>query len=191
MAASRVVRSPVALAAATLAVLAVLAMAVVYVASLRHKMRTVQQPAGAQFAWLTKALEDCEAEAARYPESLYFMVVPLAAVAGSGGDIQSRALDRVGPAILFDSTVAMEELQNGTLRIAREQFILHALDTETNAEHRWNSVSGVSTLSERNNTSKGPFRIRVQTAPDDPASWSAVTADGVATCHWVFALLRR
>jgi hypothetical protein len=84
----------------------------------------------------------------------------------------------------------MEELETGTLRIAREPFVLHALDTETNAEHRWNSVSGVSTLSERNNTSKGPFRIRLQVAPGEPASWSNVTAEGVATCHWVFAVLR-
>jgi hypothetical protein len=192
MAASRVVRSPVALAAATLAVLAVLAMAAVYLASWRHKTRIqVAQADGAQFAWLTKALEDCEAEASRYPGSLYFMVVPLAAVAGPGADLQSRALDRVGPTMLFDSKVAMDELGSGTLRIAREPFVLHALDIETNAEHRWNSASGVSTLSERNNTSKGPFKIRLQTAPGDPASWSSVTADGVATCHWVFALLRR
>jgi hypothetical protein len=192
MTASRVLRSPVVLAAMVLAALAVLALAAIYVASWRHKMRIqVPQADGAQFAWISKALEACEAEAAGHPGSLYFMVVPLAAVAGAGSDLQSRAIDRVGPAMLFDSSAAMEGLESGTLRISREQFILHALDTGTSAQHRWNSASGVTTLSERDNTSKGPFRIRLQTAPGDAESWSTVTAEGVATCHWVFALLRR
>jgi hypothetical protein len=192
MTASRALRSPVALAATVLAALAVLAMAALYVASWRHKMRAqAPQASGAQFSWLGKALEDCEAEAGRHEGSLYFMVVPLASVAGMGSDLQSRAIDRVGPAMLFDSNVAMEGLESGKLRISREQFILHALDTDSNAQHRWNSASGVSTLSERSNTSKGPFRIRLQTGPDDAASWSAVTADGVGTCHWVFAVLPR
>lgn len=180
------------LVAATFAALAVLAMIALYVASWRAKTRAqAPRPDSAQFSWLTRALEDCEAEAGGLPNSLYFMVVPLAAVAGVNSDLQSRAMDRVGPVMLLDSGLAMEGLEKGTLRISREQFVLHALDTETNAEHRWNSVSGVSTLSKRTGTPKGPFKIRLQTGPNDAGSWSSVTADGVGTCHWVFALLRR
>lgn len=160
--------------------------------SWRIKPSVKAVPAGSdkQFAWLIKALDACEAEAARYPQSLYFMVVPLAA-SGAGDDIRSRALETIGPATLLESKVALDGLESGALRISRDQFILHALDVESNAVHRWNSASGVSTLSERANRSKGPFKIRLQTGPNDNADWSLVTADGVATCHWVFAVLLR
>jgi hypothetical protein len=64
------------------------------------------------------------------------------------------------------------------------------MDVETNAVHRWNSASGVVTLTEQNINSKGPFKIRLQTAPGDAAAWSSLVAEGLATCHWIFALLR-
>jgi hypothetical protein len=143
-----------------------------------------------RFAWLSQALDACEGEAARYPQSLYFMVVPLSAVPG-GADIRAQALETIGPATLLESKVALDALESGALRISREQFILHVLDQSTNAVHRFNSVTGVSTLSERNNNLKGPFKIRLQTNPADSAEWSSVTAEGVATCHWVFAILPR
>ncbi len=144
-----------------------------------------------QFVWLTKALDACEAEAGRYPQSLYFMVVPLTSVPGAGDDIRSRALETIGPATLLESKVALDGLESGALRISREQYILHLLDTPTSTTRRWNSATGVSTLSDRANASKGPFKIRLQIGPSDTDQWSGVTADGVATCHWVFAILQR
>jgi hypothetical protein len=192
MAARPLYRSPFLIAAAVLAALAAIAFAAASFMPWRAKKPVQTQADHSRYVWLTQALDACEAEAARNPGSLYFMVVPLVqSAATSEGALRERALDNVGAAMLFDSKVAMEELQNGSMRVSREQFILHVLDTPTNAVHRWNSASGISVLSERANSSKGPFKIRLQTGPNDSAEWSAVTAEGVATCHWVFALLRR
>jgi hypothetical protein len=193
MAARSLYRSPVLLAAATLLALGLIALGAIYLAAWRTKVRTQAQLAeGSRYTWLTQALDACEADAARQPGSLYFMVVPLVQSATApDGALRARAMDNVGAAALFDSKVAMQELENGAVRISREQFILHALDVPTNGIYRWNSVSGVSVLSERHTALTGPFKIRLQTAPNDPLDWSNVTAEGVGTCHWVFALLPR
>ncbi len=186
-------RLRIALAGGIFLALAALAVAAVYAASWRAQMRAkAPQAAGdGRYAWLSAALDACEAEASKYPQSLYFMVVPMAAASSGADALRSRALETIGPATLLESKVALQGLESGALRISREQFILHAIDVDTNAIHRWSSVSGVSTLSDRNNTAKGPFKIRLQTSPNDGTEWSAATADGVATCHWVFALLQR
>jgi hypothetical protein len=186
------IRSPLAAAAIALLLVAALAAGIFYGMNWRTKMRS--QPAqgdGPRFAWLSQALQACEAEAARYPQGLYFMVVPLAAASPAAAEqIRPRALETVGPVTLLESKVALEGLESGALRISSAQFILHAMDVETNAIHRWNSVTGVSTLSERASDSKGPFKVRLQTAPGDDTQWSMSLAEGLATCHWVFALLR-
>jgi hypothetical protein len=145
----------------------------------------------AEFDWLSQAMNGCEAEAARQSDMLFFMVVPLAPTKGFDSSLKAKALESVGPATLFESKVALGGLRSGALRISSESFILHVLDTTTNVSHRWNSATGVSTLTSKENVTAGPFKIRLQTAPDDTADWSKVTADGTATCHWVFAMFRR
>jgi len=184
-------RSPVLLAAVAIVLIAAVGAAIFFGMNWRAKMRAqAPQAEGARFAWLSQALDACEAEAAKYPQGLYFMVVPLAPASSAAEGIKSRALETIGPATLLESKVALEGLESGALRISREQFILHAMDIETNAIHRWNSAAGVSTLSERGSSSKGPFKVRLQTTPNDAAQWSTSLAEGLATCHWVFALLR-
>lgn len=185
------VRSPALLAGAVVVLAAAVVAGLFYGMTWRAKMQAkAPQADGPRFAWLSSALNACEAEAAKYPQGLYFMVVPLASASSAADAIRSRALETIGPATLLESKVAIEGLESGALRISREQFILHAMDAGTNTIHRWNSAVGVSTLSERNSSSKGPFKVRLQTNPNDSAQWSASLAEGLATCHWVFALLR-
>ena len=149
-------------------------------------------PGTEQFAWLSRAMEDCENDALANPQSLFFLVVPLAATGKYDQSWPARALESFGATTLFKSQDALDALNSGAVRISTEPFVFHVLDVGTSDAHRWNSASGVSKLYSTEIASEGPFRVRFQTAPGDPTpEWNSVTAEGKRTCHWVFALLRR
>lgn len=144
------------------------------------------------FAWLSSAMENCEKEALANRQSLFFLVVPLAATAKYDQSWSARTLESFGATTLFKSQDALDALNTGALRISTEPFVFHVLDVATNDTHRWNSASGVSKLSSPEIASEGPFRVRLQIAPGDPApEWNSVTAEGKGACHWVFVLIRR
>jgi hypothetical protein len=176
--------------------LVVLLAAIAAVSAYRWSMRVAPDrsapSAAAPFAWLSSAMENCETEAVNSPQSLVFLVVPLAATGKYDPSWSARALETIGATTLFKSQDALDALNSGALRISTEPFVFHVLDVATNDAHRWNSASGVSKLSSKEIASEGPFRVRFQTAPRDPApEWNSVTAEGKGTCHWVFVLMQR
>jgi hypothetical protein len=145
----------------------------------------------AAFAWLSSAMENCEKDAGANPQSLFFLVVPLAATGKYDQSWSARALESFGATTLFKSQDALDALNTGALRISTEPFVFHVLDVATSDAHRWSSASGVSKLSSKEIASEGPFRVRFQTAPGDPVrEWNSVPAEGKGTCHWVFVRMR-
>jgi hypothetical protein len=143
------------------------------------------------YDWVSRTMAACEEDAVTQPTTVNFLVVPLERTRRYGQAIDSKALETVGRATLFGSQDALAGLKSGALRISSKHFVLHTLDTSTNASQKWNSVSGVSRLSTTDIASDGPFRVRFQTSPADTSGdWSKVTAEGRGTCHWAFALLR-
>ena len=178
------------------AALAVLFAAIVAISAYQWSKRVVpgrSAPlATGAFAWLSSALENCENDAIANPQALFFLVVPLAATGKYDQSWSARALEIFGATTLFKSQDALDALNSGALRVSTEPFVFHVLDMATRDAHRWNSASGVSKLSSKEIASEGPFRVRFQTAPRDPApEWNSVTAEGKGTCHWVFVLMRR
>ena len=153
--------------------------------------RSAPLAAGA-FAWLLSAMENCENDAIANPQALFFLVVPLAATGKYDQSWSARALETFGATTLFKSQDALDALNSGALRVSTEPFVFHVLDMATSDAHRWKSASGVSKLSSKEIASEGPFRVRFQTAPGDPApEWNSVTAEGKGSCHWVFVLMMR
>ncbi len=143
------------------------------------------------YDWVSRTMAACEEDAVTRPTTVNFLVVPLERSRRYGKELESRALESFGRTTLFGSQDALDGLKSGALRISAKNYVLLTLDTSNNATHRWNSASGVSRLTTTEIASDGPFKVRIQTAPDDvSADWSKVTADGRGTCHWAFALLR-
>ena len=166
-----------------------LVVAAVFIPRVAGNLRDVFAPKS--YDWVSRTMMACEEDAVTKPSTLNFLVVPLERTRRYGQAMEARALETLGRIILFGSQDALDGLRSGALRISSKHYVLHTLDTANNTTHRWNSASGVARLSTSDILSDGPFRLRIQTAPSDPASeWSKVTADGRGTCHWAFALLR-
>lgn len=148
--------------------------------------------AGNDYSWLSASLEACEKEAAADPGTLYFMVVPLTATRRFDTQLADRALGTAGTTVLFSAGDTFDGLNRGVFRISSDPFVLIALDEANKQTRRWSSATGVTKLTWPAMTSDGPFRVRLQTSPDDTVeNWSTVTADGRGSCHWVHALLKR
>lgn len=142
------------------------------------------------YDWISRLMAQCEEEAVTRPETLNFLIVPLSPTRKYGPPWPERKLAEAGGTLLFGSQDALEGLRNGAFAISSRPVVLHTRDASNNTTHRWNSVSGVSRLSATDIRSDGPFEVRFQTSPDDPApGWSTITAQGRGTCHWAFALV--
>lgn len=171
------------------AVAVALVVAAVIIPRVVGNLRDVFAPKS--YDWVSRTMMACEEDAVTKPSTLNFLVVPLEPSRRYGQAMEARALEKLGRTTLFGSQDALDGLKSGALRISSKHYVLHTLDTANNTTHRWNSASGVARLSTSDIVSDGPFRLRIQITPDDPASdWSKVTADGRGTCHWAFALLR-
>ena len=174
------------LCAATAFVLAIAALVVPRIAG---SVRGLFAPKS--YDWVSKTMAACEEDAVTQPSSVNFLVVPLEPSRRFGKELESKAIETFGRTMLFGSQDALSGLKSGALRISSKHYVLHTLDTSNNSSVRWNSARGVARLTTTDIASDGPFKVRFQTAPDDPAKdWSNVTADGRGTCHWAFALLR-
>src|SRR5438876_3171169 len=83
----------------------------------------VVAPANNQnFGWIGRAITQCEAEAARSADTLYFLVIPVVA---PGGDQQAwldKSNGTVGDSVLLGSQDTLEGLRAGSLRLARRSF---------------------------------------------------------------------
>lgn len=148
--------------------------------------------AGNDYSWLSTSLDDCEKEAAADARNLYFMVVPLTATRRFDPQWADRALGSAGAVTLFSSGDTFDGLNRGLFRISSDPWVLVILDEKSGQTRRFSSATGVTKLTWPGMDSEGPFRVRLQTSPEDVAeSWSSVTADGRGSCHWVHALLKR
>jgi hypothetical protein len=153
--------------------------------------RAQQAENASHFAWVQAALADCDRAAALQKSTLTFMVVPLAGTKAFSESLRARAIEKVGTATLFDSKAALDGLEKGELRLSSEQFVLHAQDVGSGAAHRFSSAAGLATLSSQDTLAGGPYKVWLQTSPEESPAWSASVATGLGSCHWVFPLFRR
>src|SRR4051812_6460734 len=89
------------------------------------------------FTWLQTAMKDCDEVAAKAPDSLYFLVVPLASAPEDDASWRSVSLNDLGNALLLKADVAMEGLMQGHLVLSSEQYRFNIRDEATNTVFKW------------------------------------------------------
>lgn len=190
-AANRLRAAAIAVAAA-LAVLAIAAVvAIVVVASWQRlpiDATTQSPPAGGDFAWLTNAMQECDTLAEKEPETLHFLVIPLA-VATKDEDWQAKALNKIGNGILLRSDVALDGLKGGALSIAKEGYILSVRD-QAQVTYNWDRTVGVAKFSIPNGGSIDGFNIQFQYRDKQGGDdWGNAFARKKGNCYWVNVIL--
>jgi hypothetical protein len=156
-----------------------------------------QPPAGGtaqsdgDFVWLTDAMNACDTLAAKEPETLHFLVSPLAAASNTADEWRARALNRIGNATLLRSDVTIEGLKNRTLAISKDAYVLSVRD-QAQVAYSWDRTVGVAKFSIPDAGSIESFNVQVQYG-DKPGrdDWGNVFGRNKGNCYWVNAILAR
>jgi hypothetical protein len=186
--ASNRARLPALAIAGSLAVL-VAALGIALTVFLRGTRPILSGPPNDNFVWLTAAMDECDAEAAKTPATLYFLVVPMKSNAADDEDWRAKSLNDIGNAILLNQQSALAGLKAGTLRIASEQYDFRLRDEGTNEIYKWTPSSGVKKFLSPNAAKVEKFKVQFTTQKRPSDEWGATCVHEQGTCYWVNAII--
>jgi hypothetical protein len=153
---------------------------------------TAQPKPVEDFAWIERAMTNCDTEAGKHLDALYFLVLPLASSDGNMQRWSPLSLGQMGSsATLLKSDDALDGLRDGSLALYQGQFVFSILEPSSNVTYRWKAATGVSEFVTQDALSIKSFKPGLQVVGVDPdTAWAdALTPQG-PNCFWVSALLR-
>ena len=146
-------------------------------------------PAG-DFSWLATAMDQCDVEAAKAPDTLHFLVVPMASSPSEDDEWRGKSLNDIGNAILLTQHNAFDGLKGGTLRISSERYEFNMRDEGTGAVYKWSPSVGVKKFLIPDAGQITQFKVQFKTAQKtDDANWGAAFMHRKGSCYWVNAII--
>jgi len=141
---------------------------------------------------ITKAMSDCDAAAARDPDSLYFLVLPMRSADPADRSWSALALQTVGSSyLLLSAKDALDGLRNNRLTLRPDRYTFSALDTEGGQTYSWTSATGMSRLSRRESGATKTLKVGFDFSEQQAgAQWSAEFKRERGICYWLSALIR-
>jgi len=178
-------------AVAVAASLGVLVIAIAVAAFVILRGVRIDEPSGpgVDFTWLTKAMDECDAEAMAEPKTLHFLVVPMVSKADDDADWRVKSLNDIGNAILLRQQAMLEGLQEGSLRLSNEEYDFRMRDEATKDIYKWTLSKGVKKFLTPDAEAIKIFKVQFTTKrrPDD--EWGAAFTHQAGTCYWVNAII--
>jgi hypothetical protein len=131
-----------------------------------------------------QTMADCEAEAAKDPDGLYFLVTPVApatleaaaSLLPLGEDYRSFAL--------IQSETLLAGLENGSLALATTPYKFSVIDVKWSYTQTWNEAKGPSKFIHPSAAAVSNFRIGFAFG-DRSVRWTNVYDRRKGTCYWV------
>jgi hypothetical protein len=154
--------------------------------------RPTAQPKPEDFAWIERAMANCEAEAGKHLDALYFLVLPLASTDGNMQRWSPLSIGQIGTSVtLLKSYDALDGLRDGSLILYPGQFVFSILEPSSNVTYRWKPATGVSEFITQEAVSIKSFKPGLQVIGLDPdTAWADTLTQQRPSCFWVSALLR-
>jgi hypothetical protein len=182
------------------AALAALCLVAVVVAALMFTSRSpapdgtaVDEGAGAagDFAWLEKAMKDCDEQATKDPKGLHYLVIPLTDEPKDEPGWRRISINDIGNGILLNSEDMLAGLRRKALRIATEEYVFSARNEATRDVLTWKPSSGVRKFVVNDASGIEQFKVQFQSNDVSRAiNWGATFVRQGGNCYWVNAILR-
>jgi hypothetical protein len=152
---------------------------------------TTQPKSIEDFEWIERAKANCDSEAGKHLDALYFLVLPLAATDSNTERWSQLSLGQIGTTVtLLRSSDALVGLREGSLILYQGQFVFSILEPSSNVSYRWKPATGVSEFVTQEAISIKSFKPGLQVIGVDPdTAWAETPAQQAASCFWVSALL--
>jgi hypothetical protein len=178
---------------AVIAVSAAALLCVVVVGFLLMGGRSADQFAASDpnFVWLETAMKECDAEAGKMPDALYFLVVPLVDEPRDEPGWRRISINDVGNAILISSEDMLAGLRRKALRLSADQYEFRIRGEANKEILAWKPASGVKKFVSENASGIAAFKAQFQgRRPGLSLNWGAIFERLPGNCYWVNAILR-
>jgi hypothetical protein len=154
-------------------------------------VRGQQGPSGPQdYAWLSGAMSDCDAEAQKTPDTLHFLVVPMLSAASDDAHWKSHSLNDIGNATLLRQRDTLEGLADQSLVVAPDQYEFAVRDEKTSAVYKWAASTGVKKFLVAGGVQIQEFKVQFKTQQRKSENeWGAPFIHSKGTCYWVNAII--
>ena len=151
-----------------------------------------QQGAGGpqDYAWLSGAMNDCDGEAQKTPDTLHFLVVPMLSAASDDAHWKSHSLNDIGNATLLRQRDTLEGLADQSLVVAPDQYEFAVRDEKTSAVYKWAASVGVKKFLVAGGVQIQEFKVQFKTQQRKSENeWGAPFIHSKGTCYWVNAII--
>jgi hypothetical protein len=178
--------------AVAIAAAAVLCLAAAIAAGLLFARRT-GQPSNTDpnFVWLETAMKDCDAEAGKTPDALYFLVVPLADEPRDDPGWRRVSINDIGNAILISGEDMLAGLRRKALRLSADPYVFSVRGEGNKEVLAWKQTTGAKKFVSENAAGIATFRVQFQgREPGRSLNWGSPFERVPGNCYWVNAILR-
>jgi hypothetical protein len=142
------------------------------------------------YGWIAKAMQACRQDAARQPESLHFLVVPVAPVNKQDVRWATKSTATAGNAELLSLNDTLDGLRKGELRLYSGDYSFSIISVPANVIYKWASASGASRFSTEEAEQIPAFRIGFQIGASETDTSSATELKpSKGNCQWTGALI--
>jgi hypothetical protein len=139
---------------------------------------------------IIQAMKDCDDEAAKDPDTMYFLVIPLAPAIRPVEEWTAKG-ESYDTFILLPSKVMMDGLGDRSLVPRSLQYSLSLYDALTRRSYPLGAGSGVLKSAQRNAAWLGNFRLGFDlTGSGQKPKWSNEFSRRKGVCYWVNVMFR-
>ena len=146
-----------------------------------------REPTAPDIAAITRAMAQCEDVAARSPDTLAFLVLPVVRAGAQTQDWRALAIEKVGDAyLLLSAKDGLDGLRDGSLAVRPGRYTFSVLDPSSGATYSWTSATGMSRLERPDSAAIKTLQLgfdfsAAQTGPH----WSKLFQRKAGSCYWV------
>ncbi|MET0668957.1 MAG: hypothetical protein ABWY14_08425 [Tardiphaga sp.] len=140
------------------------------------------------FDWLAAAMKSCDEKAAREPNMLHALVIPLIFDSKDIEQWRKLALNRIGNAMVLPGDEMLNGLRRKTLSIAPEEYTFSVRDGKTQTVRKWARSTGVKWFSAPGVEDFTSFTMQYR--PRDKGrddNWGNPIVHQKGNCYWVNA----
>jgi hypothetical protein len=138
-----------------------------------------------------KSMSECDAAAAKDPDSLNFLVLPL--LRTNPADAWTPApLQTIGSAyMLIGANDALDGMRDGKLKVRPGRYTFAVLDMVSGTTYSWTSATQIARLARKDPSGMKTLKLGFDfSASQIGPQWSAEIQRARGTCYWVNVLVR-
>jgi hypothetical protein len=134
---------------------------------------------------IKQAMADCDVEAAKSPNGLYFFVTPvMPATVETATSLVPPAGDNYGSFSLVPSQAMLGGIEDGSLTVKKSPYEFSIVDLQTKQIKKWDSAKGASRFTYPNTDGFSKFQIAFDFG-DKNVKWTSEFDRQKGNCYWV------